>query len=461
MSPTRCEENDCIVQKKKKSKDDAGSQSAAHAEENMLPAEVADARYAAAIEGLRSNDEMCMWVQLGKCRVGDKKARKLFEAMKGNKTVTSIDLSENTISDDGLQALATVLAGGAAPDLISLNLKSNPITEKGRAVLSGLQRVRKLVKVDYEDPDAAVDASKMTAEFNESMPKNRWLSGAVNGWDSQDETVRNGMRERGEKDLSPQQKVDAALKAIKDASTSLIPGLLAARIMSVVFMVERELKDESPKAIHKASIDALPKRRSAEQAAGRHRVATVELLQRLALACCPSIDEVLLSSGAVVRVRDLMFDTSATLFEGEEGLLARLSRAGSEGAILAVDKRPGYLGHVIRISALLKDSAAKHPSLKERLARSKAWQVYASDLGPLDTLLAEQAGDLGGPKPLSLPFFLNAGHQVLFCHGHLATVPGRLHASLGAAQQAAARRQQEGALTDVKPWRIVISGGDY
>lgn len=71
----------------------------------------------------------------------------LFAALKDNKSVTSIDLSDNVITDDGMNFLTGVLAVGMAPNLIHINLKGNPISSKGRELLAGLYHLRKQLLV--------------------------------------------------------------------------------------------------------------------------------------------------------------------------------------------------------------------------------------------------------------------------------------------------------------------------
>lgn len=66
----------------------------------------------------------------------------LFAALKDNTSVTSIDLSDNVITDEGMNFLTGVLAVGMAPNLLHINLKGNPISSKGRELLAGLYHLR-------------------------------------------------------------------------------------------------------------------------------------------------------------------------------------------------------------------------------------------------------------------------------------------------------------------------------
>lgn len=74
----------------------------------------------------------------------------IADALEANKTVISLDLSSNVISDEGVQQLVKSISSGAAPDLIELNLEGNNITEKGKTALESLKKTRKLLKVKFQ-----------------------------------------------------------------------------------------------------------------------------------------------------------------------------------------------------------------------------------------------------------------------------------------------------------------------
>ena len=71
----------------------------------------------------------------------------LFAALKDNTSVTSIDLSDNAITDEGMHFLTGVLAVGLAPNLIHINVRGNPISSRGRELLAGLYHLRKQLMV--------------------------------------------------------------------------------------------------------------------------------------------------------------------------------------------------------------------------------------------------------------------------------------------------------------------------
>lgn len=444
--------------RKKKDKDDGDKNPAAPSpsDDLMLPVEEADARYTAAIEALRANDDMCMWVQLPRCRLNDKKARKLCDAMRDNRTVTSIDVSDNFISDEGAESLTRLLASGAAPDLISLNVRGNPLSEKGKVALASVRHTRKLVKIDVEEEPPTEDEA---LGWNEKMPKrdrNGWHAGAgagpgANGWEGSPMTFTR--ESKSEKAVPPQQRVEAALKAIKEQASKLVDSrALAQSIAAVVKAVSHELSEESPKRVRGASLEQLPKglsmvaknlpafasvlsmdpppissqRRRAEPAAGAHRIALVDLLHRLLLSSCQAVDEVLLKEGVVKEAAALLFrfpwssclhtavarlldvalcrpssELCAGLLEGEDGILERLARGGSAGAALPMGQRSGDMGHIVKLSKALLAAGGAHHELQAILDASERWKEFEG--GALRALLKGQAGTLGGPKPSTDP----------------------------------------------------------
>eukprot|EP00850_Spirogloea_muscicola_P016225 SM000130S27112 [mRNA] locus=s130:246825:254244:- [translate_table: standard] len=426
----------------------------------MLPPEVADKRYTATMEAVKSKDELCLWVQLGRCRLNDKKARKLLEALKSSASVTSIDLSDNYISDEGMQLLATTLACGTAPDLISLDVRGNPMTEKGRLVLSGLQRVRKLVKVDFEEPSDIVGEADKVFKGGGSPKKwnNQPYIDSEDGWT--DDTVRNGQRDRGIRENVPE-RVQLAIKAIEESSLALRPAILANRLRDITLILGRELKDESARAIQSSSLDRLPQglrlvtqsvssivsvldiepapvlcQQGVEvPAIGRHRIQAVEIMHRLALPCCEAIDEALLSTSVVKKIENLFFAHPRSsifhgpalrffevilsrpdsklcqgLFDGPHSFPNQLAEVGLKAGTLPLGQREGYSGHVIALAKFLQEIASKHEALQVKLSASEAWTSYAHDGGTLQKLLTEQSDGLCGPKPdvPSTPNFLES-----------------------------------------------------
>jgi len=101
-------------------------------------------------------------VELSVMRITDTEAAQLGEALKGNTTVTHLNLSFNQIGDKGIQAFVTALASGAAKGLQVLKLDNNPFGEMGRRMLSGVSMMRKGLEVHYESAigNVAIQADK-------------------------------------------------------------------------------------------------------------------------------------------------------------------------------------------------------------------------------------------------------------------------------------------------------------
>eukprot|EP00271_Cylindrocystis_brebissonii_P021849 TRINITY_DN8076_c0_g1_i1.p1 TRINITY_DN8076_c0_g1~~TRINITY_DN8076_c0_g1_i1.p1 ORF type:complete len:554 (-),score=135.87 TRINITY_DN8076_c0_g1_i1:575-2236(-) len=387
--------------KKKKNKGKSaneGSEAAAvnSSDEGMLPADVAESRYVTALEGLRSKSDLCLWVQLSKCRLSDKKARKISDALAENKSVTSIDLSHNSITDEGIQLLSSALLAGAAPDLIQLDLRGNPLTDRGRALLLSLESTRKQVKVELAGESGVAEAAALgersnsgsgASEWSESSPRNEWQHSrpeANGAWAGADGSGRSAAKERKKAVGTPQDRIEAVLAAIRINSGTGAPNVaeLTSRLEDAVAVIMKELQEDQHK-IHTAHhVDnlppglklvtknllrfisvfdmnppplACPRSTTLEPSVGRHRIALIELLHRLAIPCHRKVDEQLEGTSAVKLAVGLVFRfpwssilhsaatrllevilsrpesslASSLLIEGDAGLAARLAREGS------------------------------------------------------------------------------------------------------------------------------------
>ncbi|GFR46461.1 hypothetical protein Agub_g8036 [Astrephomene gubernaculifera] len=144
--------------KKKKKKKGKGAQSTPAAAEGaqasqgasqpaLTKAQKAEAekKFTSALDACRGATEM--WVDLSNSHVYDAKAKKLADALKANSCITSLDLSRNNIADDGAQALASMLTGSGAPELIELDLRENPLSPAAVQALEALRKSRKQLVV--------------------------------------------------------------------------------------------------------------------------------------------------------------------------------------------------------------------------------------------------------------------------------------------------------------------------
>ncbi|GAB4816319.1 hypothetical protein N2152v2_003365 [Parachlorella kessleri] len=144
--------------KKKKRPSDAQPNGGGLPQLDAATRKEADKRFHDAVELLASDSDDSMWVRLDGAHVPDSKIAKLCEALQQNKQILSLDLAGNHITSTGATVgsrwgstgavvLAGCLKGGAAPDLIELNLQDNPIDGDGQTALEELQQARRSLKV--------------------------------------------------------------------------------------------------------------------------------------------------------------------------------------------------------------------------------------------------------------------------------------------------------------------------
>ncbi|MEW5298643.1 MAG: hypothetical protein WDW36_001738 [Sanguina aurantia] len=106
----------------------------------------ADKRFNSTMEQIRGKSGL-EWVALSACNIAGAKTKKLFDALKLNTTVTSLNLSHNQITDDSVQVIASMLGMHAAPSLLELDLRDNHFTAQGLEALEGLRKVRKQLEI--------------------------------------------------------------------------------------------------------------------------------------------------------------------------------------------------------------------------------------------------------------------------------------------------------------------------
>ena len=106
--------------------------------------------FAAGLEQLRSGG---LWCSLASAGVTDKRLKSLCDILRTS-GVTSLDVSSNAITDAGASTLAACLGGAqCAPDLISLNVAGNPLSETGRAALQSLAKLRRGLDITFTAAD--------------------------------------------------------------------------------------------------------------------------------------------------------------------------------------------------------------------------------------------------------------------------------------------------------------------
>ncbi|KAL0246908.1 hypothetical protein GEMRC1_008114 [Eukaryota sp. GEM-RC1] len=111
---------------------------------------------------LKSNDTVSS-VNLSRNSIGAEGARALADALKNNDTVSSVNLSRNSIGAEGARALADALIVNTT--VKSINLEYNSITDEGaRALAEALKINSTLTNLNLEDNSIRAEGARALAE---------------------------------------------------------------------------------------------------------------------------------------------------------------------------------------------------------------------------------------------------------------------------------------------------------
>eukprot|EP00898_Chlorokybus_atmophyticus_P008668 jgi/Chlat1/8802/Chrsp90S08137 len=440
--------------KKKKKKAKGGAEEAPAAElattssstaeyqlvdENAVPAHEADQRYNAALAALRRSDEDSMWVQLAHCRLDDKRARKLVDALSSKSVVISLDLSYNSISDAVLQALAATLANGAAPDLISVNVAGNVATDEGKIALAALCKTRKSLQIEIEPPPRPQTNHKRSDALVEE-PSMELM------WDADQDGDPTSLRAPTSHTAAALQQVLAALEQLQNIDSSS-PDIHAIAD-NVVAAVDDELQSTAVEPSLAAQLHQRPALAQVLQSlgvfaallrmeAGEQAVQDGRIVKRLLACGNKHIDHAVFTSGALPKIAQLVFAhplnnclhvpaccvleaAFAPRYEDAKvgssspsppaweqlldmdggGLHVRLADVARDSVDLPVGKRPAHLGCAMALANAIAAAAKVDVQMRERLEAQESWRDFVSDGGVLQRVSEEQQGGaLGGPKP--------------------------------------------------------------
>uniref|UniRef100_A0A7S0RKD5 Uncharacterized protein n=1 Tax=Chlamydomonas leiostraca TaxID=1034604 RepID=A0A7S0RKD5_9CHLO len=203
----------------------------------------ADKKFNAAISSIKGNDEM--WVKLNACAVQDGKAKKLFDQLKSNSTVTSLDLSQNQLTDEAAQTIASILGMNGAPELIELDLRENSFSQTGLQVLEGLKKVRKLLDIktgSIKAPEPAASGKKQADSTSGSKELKDMSRGPMfrkffqSGNDDDDDP---GMAEVPETSVDPDE-LWSKIDSLTEGGQASIPALLP-HLQQLSMVLQREL----------------------------------------------------------------------------------------------------------------------------------------------------------------------------------------------------------------------------
>ncbi|KAK9838151.1 hypothetical protein WJX81_004525 [Elliptochloris bilobata] len=488
-----------------------------------------DRRFAATVEALESGAGNSEWGDLSFCNLHlegtDAKSRKLLGALAKNTTMTSLDMSGNSITDEGAEALAKALQAGAAPELIVLDLRGNPLTDAAVAALRNLERQRKHLQVvtgpltDFGNgPDAAAAGAAAEAAAEDDAQAGAppgGPSGAAEGslaqrfFQSEGEDMPSGFaespiepveepgvaaerlwREVGEGLAAGESGISALGAALRGVARGLAgegaPGPLGRRPFAARAGARLRLLAD---ALALAPPPVLSQSAGLQDAVGTHRVAAADAVSQLvgvngakldrqiaALGIVPAVAALALARPAcnalhcacLRLLRACLGSSVAALWQplveipadapaalpASEGALASAdtNRAKSEGAgnergsvaepaaaardpgaasaapgsaaqeheaaarsaplqvalaevgkavaEMPVGRRPPLVGFVVAMARLLQERAQGKAALRTRLQATPAWQDFAGGPeGAMARLLAEQEGDLAGPRP--------------------------------------------------------------
>eukprot|EP00873_Tetraselmis_striata_P005923 jgi/Tetstr1/426187/TSEL_016512.t1 len=470
----------------------------------------ADKRFSKCLAEVKSNEEDCMWVNLQHCGLTDAKVNKLLTALQNNTSVTMMDLSDNGLTDVGIQALATsLIVGNAAPELITLDVSGNKMTEAGLTALSGLQKIRKTLtvtsaKAEAPDPEAAgPDAGAKSSPPKQGSLVNSYFQVGNDEGGGDKEEPEEGTAE-GEEGAAPAPAtVWAHVESVLSAEP-VVPGELAAALSGVADGVAEEMNNcalpllpgtgrEELRPHTQAALDhlgllgralAVPGGARISQhsptqpqpTVGIHRVAVASVVAQLmrgGAACidsCIEAEELLLKilelalqfptcsplQATSLRILRAALGSPATglwlpLVEKSRGdcedpipLQSSLAKLGSQAVDLPVGKRSGIAGFVLSAARTLHDVSraapprglplfecrvtdssgsglveggpgadapaaqlVMEPAAQEELRRwleeDAEWTEFAKPGGALETLLAQQEQELGGPRPARAP----------------------------------------------------------
>jgi len=96
-------------------------------------------------------------IDLSASRIGDKRIKSLAKGLANAPCLTFLDLSSNSITDDGALILGDALLAGGAPRLTVLSMRRNQISTDMSEKLTAQLRERKGLNVDFYVPAPVID----------------------------------------------------------------------------------------------------------------------------------------------------------------------------------------------------------------------------------------------------------------------------------------------------------------
>jgi Ran GTPase-activating protein (RanGAP) involved in mRNA processing and transport len=186
-------------------------------------------------------------LRAGASTVGDVGAEAFADMLKINRTLTSIDLSENDIESKGAIALAAALKDNQK--LVSLDINNNDIGDEGVKALADMLKINQtLTSIDLSDSDMDEEGVKALADMLEINQKLTSIN--LNGNDIGDDT-------KALKALADMLKINQTLTSIdlsangieSKGAIALAATLKKNQTLTVLKINDNEMRDEGTKAL--------------------------------------------------------------------------------------------------------------------------------------------------------------------------------------------------------------------
>jgi len=427
--------------------------------------------FADALASLQSGDADALWLSLSSCAIGDKKARKLLDALSAKPAaITSLDLSDNLLSDTAAEALCAAIGGkGVAPALLQLDLSRNrEMSAAGRDACAAALAPRRELTATLDAADADADAGGGGSA--PADPFAAFLGGLTAAEEEAAAAVASEWsEERGEQllTLDAAQELLSAPPPAAGCGAAVARALHSLQVHAAAEAAEASSSKHLPRALRWCSKNvvalALVMRAPAAadaRRAGAHRFHIVRLLADLVGARRKELTASLLEKGApnLLRLAALLLlrhPTSSPLHSAVDALVGAIASAGpssrplrhamfvdaadGEAAAAALatallsDALPTARAPLCRLATSIEDAAADDASLRAALAKCQRWPELAAALPALRAKWAEGAIWCG--PPVARPAMQGGGGGEM---GELMKMLATLQSQSGAVKQVTA-----------------------
>ena len=393
---------------KKNKKKGRGSEDGAQGETAPAPApapvemvskEEAGKLFGEALNVMQSTTEEDVMVSLQGARVGDKRVKSIVKALENAQNLTVLDLSHNSISDQGADLLGEVLAAGAAPKLTLLNLTGNNISQDCRNRLTDILSPCKslqleLMTEELPAPNLPEDcmpiASPEQIDVSTTMSMPDIISHLKRGTnESRCDALESAIQMINSEDTSVQDEVSGILghvvRILRNPATPTNEVTTAVRTLGraryLAACVVSRLTCLTPRA-------ALDTRLFETKAVELCLTLGFQysLASPLHAAMLDMAEAVINRGAASVLCGQLLAFSPADVIDVEwksnllktTGIATGLAGIATEQQALHATNRVGYFGPVVALCILLHNNASKDSVLQETLSKEPAWCAFVS-----------------------------------------------------------------------------------